>query len=1009
MSMREQLSFGRWLKQRRKSLDLTQEELGARVGCARITIQKFELDQRRPSQLMAERLAEQLAIPRSEFTNFIRYARAMPERDRVDATLHPLSSSTLTSSDQQSPTPYASAQFVGRTRELATLATQLDKARQGKGQVLFIAGDAGRGKTALIHEFSARMQNSDRGLLVVSGSCNAYSGIGDPYLPFREVLAQLAGEMETKPEASWFSIQQVQRLREVMPVVLPALVEHAPDLIGSLVPGEPLVERAVGFARADERWLQRLTRLIESEHRTQLDERRVFTQYGAMLKAITAQRLVLLILEDLQWIDAASASLLFYLSRAMVDCHILMVGTYRPDGLATWQGVEPHPLLGILGELKRQRGDILLDLEDVSHADARHFIDAYLDLQPNRLDDAFRDLILRRTGGNALFVVELLRTMQEKGNLRRDTSGCWTTDGLLDWDTLPAKVEGVVVQRIADLSPELQTVLAVASVEGELFTAEILARVLRRSEHEVIAFLSRDLDRQHQLVTAQSVTWVGTQRLSQYRFRHFLFQVYLYHHLDAIERAYWHEALGTSLELVYAAQTEQITVKLAHHFRHAGLTEKAVTYLLRAGEHAQQLGANQEAIQHVKQGLALLAALPDSALRAQQELALQIVLGNAFAAVHGAGAREVEATFLRAEALCRKVGSTEQLLATLDGLRGHYTMRTELTRAKLIAHEMLHAAQSQPNPTHHVAANLALGNICGWLGEFTAARMYLEQAIPLYDMQHSLAYRGVYGRDLGVGCLTNLGVMLWILGFPEQALQCSRDALDLAQTLEHPVGLANAHAWAAQLHWLRHEPQEAQRQAEIAIPYAAKQNRRLWWAMSLGIRGMALMEQGQVEDGMHQIRQALDAYRKLGSVATTAFYLTGISSSYAIIGQVQEAMSVLSEALANVETGEHQTWAAEVYRLKGELLLEQWRSAEHSPQSTCTEAEASLSQAIETARAQQAKSFELRATISLCRLWQAQGKRAEAHALLAKIYGWFTEGFDTVDLMEAKALLEISV
>jgi transcriptional regulator with XRE-family HTH domain/tetratricopeptide (TPR) repeat protein len=1006
MSMSEQLSFGRWLKLRRKSLDLTQEELGARVGCARITIQKFELDQRRPSPLMAERLAEQLAIPRSEFTNFIRYARAMPERDRVDTTLHPLSSPTLASSDHQSPTPYASTQFVGRNRELATLATQLDKARQGKGQVLFIAGDAGRGKTALVHEFSARMQDSDQGLLVASGSCNAYSGIGDPYLPFREVLAQLAGEMEPKPEASWFSIQQVQRLREVMPVVLPALVKYAPDLVGSFVAGEPLVERALAFAKADERWLRKLIRLIEDEQRMRLDERRIFAQCAAMLKAITAQRLVLLILEDLQWVDAASASLLFHLSRAMVDSRILIIGTYRPDGLAAWKGVEPHPLLGILGELKRQRGDNLLDLDKISHAEARQFIDAYLDVQPNRLNDAFRELMLRRTGGNALFVVELLRTMQEKGNLRRDTTGCWTTDGLLDWDTLPAKIEGIVEQRLADLSPELQTVLAVASVEGELFTAEILARVLRRNEHEVIALLSRELDRRRQLVTAQSVAWVGTQRLSQYRFRHFLFQGYLYHHLDAVERADWHEVIGSSLELVYGAQTEQVAVRLAHHFSQAGLTEKAVTYLLRAGEHAQQLGANQEAIHHATQGIALLAALPDSALRDQHELALQIVLGNAMQAVQGAGLREVGDTFLRAEALCRHAGSAEQLLTVLNGLRNHYTARTELTRAKLIAHEMLNVAQSQPNLIHHVAASLALGNLYTWLGEFTSARKYLEQAIPLYDMQHSLAYRRLYGRDLGVGCLTNLAVVLWLLGFPEQALQRSRDALALAQTLAHPVGLANAHTWAAQLHLLRHEPQEVQRQADLAIQYAADQDRRPWWAMALCTHGIALVEQGQAEAGMHQIHQGLDVYRKIGSVASTAAYIIDLSRAYATIGQEREAISVLSEALAEVEASEHQTWVAEVYRFKGELLLMHYGGKESAPTDLFAEVETHFHQAIKIARQQQAKSFELRATTSLCRLWQAQGRRAKAHALLTEIYGWFTEGFDTADLIEARTLLE---
>lgn len=783
---------------------------------------------------------------------------------------------------------------------------------------------------------------------------------------------------------------------------------HAPDLVGSFVPGEPLVERALAIAKADERWLRKLVRLIEDGQQMRLDERRIFAQYTAMLKAITAQRVLLLILEDLHWIDVASISLLFHLSRAIADSRILMICTYRPDALTAWPGANPHPLTHVLSELRRQQGDIWLDLDNAPAADYRQFIDAYLDTEPNRLDDTFRNRLLHQTGGNALFVVELLHMMQENGDLYQDASSSWTTNGLLDWHTLPAKVEGVIVQRIAGLSADLQAVLAVASVEGELFTAEILARVLGRNEHEVIALLSRELDRRYQLVTAQSLAWAGTQRLSQYRFRHSLFQHYLYHHLDAVERAYWHEAIGSALELVYGAQVEQVAVKLAHHFSQAGLTEKAVTYLLRAGEHAQQLGANQEAIRHVKQGIALLAALPDSMLRDQHELALQIVLGNAVAAVLGGGVREVGECFLHAEALCRQIGTTEQLLAVLDGLRGHYTMRTELTRAKLIAHEMLTVAQSQPTLIHPMAASFALGNIYVWLGEFTSARIYLEQAIPLYDMQHSLAYRRFYGRDLGVGCLTNLAVLLWILGLPDQALQRSRDALALAQTLAHPIGLANAHAWAAQLHWLRREPKEAQRLADLAIQYAADQDRRHWWTMALCTHGSALVDQGQTEIGMRQIQQGLDAYRQFGSAAATAVYTIDLSRSYAVIGQTEEALSVLSEALAEVETSEHQTWAAEAYRSKGEWLLMHHVDKESAPTNLFDEVEAYFHQAIQIARQQQAKSFELRATTSLCRLWQAQGKRSEVHTLLSSVCGWFTEGFDTPDWIEAQTLLERS-
>jgi predicted ATPase len=305
-----------------------------------------------------------------------------------------------------------------------------------------------------------------------------------------------------------------------------------------------------------------------------------------------------LILEDLHWADSASSGLLFHLSREARHSRMLIVGTYRPDELAVRRGETHHPLADILSELKRWHGDIWLDLGELAEAEGRRFVEAYLDTQPNRLGPAFREALFGRTGGHALFTVELLREMQERGDVRQDADGQWIEGPTIDWNTLPAKVEGVIEKRIQRLEKELQAILTIASVEGETFTAEVVARVQQLNERGLVQQLSRELDRRHRLVTAQILAWLGSQRLSLYRFRHQLFQHYLYHNMAEMERAYLHEAVGSVLEAIYGEQTEQVAVQLARHFEQAGLREKAVNYLLQAGKRAGRLSANQEAIAH---------------------------------------------------------------------------------------------------------------------------------------------------------------------------------------------------------------------------------------------------------------------------------------------------------------------------------------------------------------------------------------------------------------------------
>ena len=362
-------------------------------------------------------------------------------------------------------------------------------------------------------------------------------------------------------------------------------------------------------------------------------------------------------------------------------------------------------------------------------------------------------------------------------------------------------------------------------------------------------------------------------------------------------------------------------------------------------------------------------------------------------------APEVEHSFARARALCQQLGETPEFFHILYGLWTHYYVGGKLQTARELAEQCLHLAQRANDPALFVGAHQALGATCESLGQFVSAHAHLEQGIALYDPQVHRALGVLYGHDIGVACLVHAALTLWMLGYPDQALARSHEALTLAEELSHPFSRGLALAFALWLHHCRREAQAVQERAEAALTLAMEQGFPHWEAFGTLFGGWALAEQGHGDAGLAQIHQGLAAMRATDTGLSWPSWLTVLIEAYSTVGQADEGLAVLADALHIVETtGEH-FWEAELHRLKGELLLKQ-----STPDAV--QAASCFHHALAVARHQQAKSLELRAAMSLSRLWQRQGKRAEARELLAPIYGWFTEGFDTPDLQEAKALLE---
>jgi predicted ATPase len=403
-----------------------------------------------------------------------------------------------------------------------------------------------------------------------------------------------------------------------------------------------------------------------------------------------------------------------------------------------------------------------------------------------------------------------------------------------------------------------------------------------------------------------------------------------------------------------------------------------------------------EAVAHCTTGLDVLRTLPDTPTRARHELEMQLTLGQALGNTKGFAAPETGHAFARARELCQQVGDAPRLFVILAGLRSFYWIRGELQTARRLAEECLALAQHQPDPARLLEAHQGLGITLYRLGELVPARAHLEQGIALYTPQQDQSLP--LHAPLGLRCFNYAALTLWTLGYPDQALMRLHEALAHAQELSHPYSLARGLSYAALLHGHRWEWSTAQERAEAALALSTAQGFGYWVGYATFQRGWALAAQGQGEEGIAQMGQGLAAIRATGAVGSP-HVLAKLAEAYGGIGQAEEGLHRLAEALAAMDKTGERCDEAELCRIKGELLLRQ-------AVPDATQAEACLQQALAVAHHQQAKSLELRAAMSLSRLWQQQGKHAEAQQLLAEIYGWFSEGFDTADLQEAKTLLD---
>ncbi|HKA52950.1 MAG TPA: AAA family ATPase, partial [Candidatus Binatia bacterium] len=789
--------------------------------------------------------------------------------------------------------------IVGREAELRQLHSLLEKALGGERRVVFVTGEPGIGKTTVVEAFLLGVGGQGLGvssfhsqpptpnpqpptpdLWVGRGQCIEHHGAGEAYLPVLEALGRLCrgpgGER-----------------------LIGFLGRHAPTWLAQMP------------ALMDDAELEALQRRVQGATRE-----RMLREMAEAVEALTAESGLILWLEDLQWSDYSTLDLIAALAQRREPARLLLIGTYRPADVI----VSGHPLKAVKQDLQLHGQCEEVALRFLTAAEISQYLEARFGR--HRFPPELGRGIHQSTDGNPLFMVNVANYLVAQGVIR-EAAGRWQLQGSVEDVTsrVPESLRQLIEKQVERLATEEQRVLEAASVAGAEFSAAAVATGLGEEVERIEAWCEGLAHRGQFLRSHGTKTLPDGTVTGLYSFLHALYQKVLYDRLAATRRIRLHRRIGEGEEVAYGGRVGEIAAELAVHFERGQDDRRAVQYLGRAAENALRRSAHREAIDHLTKGLDLLKTLPDTAERAQQELMLQIALGAPLVMTRGYAAPEVERTFARARELCQQIGGAVHRSSVLWGLWMFYLVRAELQTAQELGEQGLTLAQRVQDPKLFVLAHHVLGLTLFFQGRFTPAQDHLEQGLALFDPQKHPVDRSYIDPELGG--LLYTAHSLWYLGYPDQALQRSHRALILARELSYPHSLAFALNLIATVHYFRGETQAAQERAEAAITLCSEQGFLQWLAHGSILRGWTLTEQKRAEEGIAQLRQGLATWQAIGAELAETFFLALLAEACGKVGQTEEGLSVVAEALAKVDKTGERFYEAELYRLYGELSLAQ--------------------------------------------------------------------------------------
>jgi class 3 adenylate cyclase/predicted ATPase len=830
-------------------------------------------------------------------------------------------------------------ELVGREEELELLLRRWSKAKSGEGQVVLLSGEPGIGKSRLT---AALMERLDAELHTRLRYFCSPQHTDSAWYP-------IIGQMERAAQFAYGDAAQAKldKLDALLALTPPKAVPLLAELLSLPNDGRyPTLQ-------------------LDPQQRRQ----KTLEALTAQMEALSRINPVLMIFEDVHWIDPTSLEVLGRTVERLRTLGVLLIVTYRPEFEPPWIG-RPYVTALSLNRLGEREIAAMIDRVTGNKSLAH---------------DLRRDIV-ERTDGIPLFVEEMTKAVLEAaGDQAKERAVAAVPSPSV---AVPASLHASLMARLDRLGAAKE-VAQIGAVIGREFPHALLAAVARKAEPELQSAVNRLIE--SGLLFRQGLTPHAT-----YLFKHALVQDAAYQSLLRSHRQQFHQRIGETLVERFPEIADAEPALIARHYTEAGIGEKAIAFWQKAGQRAIERSANLEAIAHLTKGLEVLKSQPETSARDQQELVLQTTIGVPLIAVKGMAAPEVERAYARAGQLCLQVGEAPQLFPALFGLWWFYEVKPDLRAAYELARQLLNLTEGADDSGHLIQAHRAMGHTLFWRGEFASARAHLEQAIALYDPQQHSSLAFTYGEQAGLPSRAFAAHALWYLGYPDQALEAMHRALSIAAELKHPWTVVMINVFAAWLHAYRREFHLVRQPGETALRLASEQQLAFFVGHARILDAWARVRQGEGEQAIADIRSGIDAYRATGAELESSYWFALLADACATVGAVEEGLAALTEGLKLVVTTGVPFCHAELLRLKGELLLN----------DEPNQAEASLREAINVASGQQAKLLELRASTTLARLWRDQGKTQQARELLAPVYGWFTEGFDTLDLKEAKALLE---
>jgi len=841
--------------------------------------------------------------------------------------------------------------MVGREDELAQMQSSYSHVLEGQRRVIFIAGEAGIGKTTFVQAF-LDLVAVEGTMLIGRGQCIEQYGAGLPYMPVLEALGSLG--------------QGSGRER-----VIEILNRFAPT------------------------WLAQMPALLTPEERSRLQgqtqmvtQQRMLREMTLALEALAAETPLVLLLEDLHWSDFSTLELISAIARRNEAARLMIVGTYRPVEVLA----HDHPLRTMKQELELHRYCEELKLRLLNGKDIEGYLARRLGGDGSRKFSTLAPIVHARTDGNPLFMVNMIDYLLADSGLLvrlREVSEGELAEALRAHrlDALRS-VRQMIECNLERLQPEEQTVLEGASVVGAEFSAAAVAAALERPQDEVEACFAR-LSRHEQFVDAQGpVAWPDGTVAAGFRFHHTLYQEVLYGLLPPGHRVKLHRLIAAREEAGYGERAGEVATELAHHYSCANDKAKAIQYFRLAGERAAARGAAVEAELHYRHALELLGELPRAVERDRQELALRMALGGVLGSSKSWAHPEAGDAFARAEELAEKLGETTQLVSVLTGLVSSAIGSGQFRLGQELAERMLLAAERGGDRASLCAAHTSLGQALVWRARYVEAQKHLELGSSYYDE----AERG----DLGlkrIDAPALAAIVAMVIGFPDRALQLMNEATHRAARHTDALRVGIVHVWGGMLCRLLADGQACLDHAQALRRLAVKQPAFTGFADFY--TGEALMIQGNWEEGADYLRKAIAFHETVGLYGMRLWQKLEEVELLASRGRIDDALALVDEAIANTE--EHEHLRSPALRQRADLLARSGAEA--------STVEAAYRAAIECAHEQGAKYYELQATTSFARWLKAERRTAEAQTLLAEIYSCFTEGFDAPALKEAKTLL----